>query len=214
MPRTRKSRGWSARNRVAYRSKPARATKQPAARRTVGQIFVFGPKNDEEKRRLEDYLRKERAFLEQHFHYYLSDRLLATALNLALSSLAIVRSEYRHAILTQHREGSQLLLAKVVRRANELIESGEAGSRAVSPRPRRTQCVGARSCQNCGNFLADVCYSTIRNRAKRVPRTGKICAACFSALPTSEKRQYTRYRYKSGPQPRGTGWKPEGEWGK
>ena len=194
--------------------------KRPS-RRTIGQIITDGPSNADEERRLRRYQQLRDQYFETHFSDLdFSERLIQCAVNQAMHALTLVRSDFRHAIQTQHVAQSSQLLKHVAAKAREMLHQGSV-QKHLQPKPDYSpgtvQLVGyggypANSCQECGRYLTRVCYSQIYN-ADRVPRTDKICAACFRSLSRNEKQQHHRYQYHRRPEPRGVGWNPDGEWG-
>ena len=201
----------------------ATENRETQTQRTIGQIIVDGPRNQRERRKLNLYRQKRDAFYAANFsHLDIKQHLIRSAVDQSLRALSLIRSEYRHAIQTQHLSESRPLLERIARKAKELLEQGKVqsdlASRATSgSTPESTQLIGAggfpaNSCQLCGRYLTKLCYSQIYN-ANRVPRTDKICPKCFSSLPRGEKQSYHKYQYGHRAEPRGVGWKPEGEWG-
>jgi len=180
--------------------------------RTIGQIIIFGAANQEEEARLMNYLEKSRAACKAFLpNRSIANPILSAALEMALIDLRVAHSVYHHAIQTQHREGSRVLLKKVYGRVEELLRSDKP-LEIQAPRPEAVYTMNkpkgfggylANSCQYCGRFLATVCYSKIWN-SPRVPRTNKICPQCFESLEKKEQCEYQKYRYS-------TRWEP---WGK
>lgn len=189
-------------------------------RRTIGQILVDGPKNKLEQEKLDRYQNKRHAFYVAHFSNFDSRQLLIKrSVVQAREALQIANSEWRHAIQTQHLSESRLLLEKIATKANQIVEEEVALKKrdGAGSNHGSIHLVGfggqrADSCQHCGRYLTKLCYSEVFT-ANRVPRTDKICVKCFHSLPKDEKKLYFKYDYRRRPEPRGLGWKPEGEWG-
>lgn len=189
--------------------------------RSIGQIIDLGPNNDLEMEKLKRYERYRATFYANQFKgLNATPELIRSAVDQALRHCSLVRSDLRHAIQTQHLTESQQRLAGIAAKARELLQNDTVRLHTEpksSSEPESTQLIGsggfpANSCQMCGRYLTTVCYSTVYN-ANRVPRTDKICMNCFQTLPQSEKELYYSYEYGRRPEPRGLGWKPEGEWG-
>ena len=190
---------------------PEKTTERP---RTIGQILLLGAANPGEEAKLADYRRKQQAFFKEFLPgSSLADHSVHAALYRALRDLCITRGELRHAIQTQHRKESRVLLKKVSQRADELLRSG-ASLEIPAPRPEvvfvTNKLIGfggypADSCQVCGRFLRTICYSQIQD-CPRVPRTDKICSSCFERMDESEQREFQQYHYS-------TRWEPWEPWG-
>lgn len=212
----------SKRNRKRKTLLTAKHTPSKRSVRPIGQIIELGPHNELEEDKLKKYDLASSRFYAKHFSGIdATPQLIRSAVNQTLRQLSLVRSDFRHAIQTQHLIEAQQRLARIADKAKELLQQGSVQSEATpksSSEPESAQLIGyggfpANSCQMCGRYLTHVCYSTIYN-ANRVPRTDKICTKCFLTLPRSEKELHYMYDYRRRAEPRGVGWNPEGEWGK
>jgi hypothetical protein len=191
--------------------------KQPLQKaRPTEKTILFGPTNDAERRKLADKREKEELFFRKRFaDLGQTTSVLGACVLRSFIRLGLMSDCYWDAIMNQGTTESNSLLERIVLDVREQIAKGEH-----VPPPRRTtvnkpgkakSCTYGSypndCCQRCGRYLQTVCYSEKETKG-RVPRTNKICSHCFGKLPEKLKVTFTKYTYKRGHEPKGTGWNP------
>lgn len=177
--------------------------------RTLGEILSSEPRNNGEKKKLEEFRGMESKFFgicRKEIGFPINDDALIKVLIQRSNRKRDVRNgQFHYALMTQHKPESVRLLKQIITDVRDQVkvfrersntDACRGDAKSVGYGGYQSDC-----CQECGNYLYTVCYS-IHRFTGRVPRTDKICKSCYFNLPSGLKSEYARYVYSSGWTPR------------